>query len=99
MWLQREFHSLLGGDGSSGLVLLVLPGIWETRNNSSNSLGRSSLASCNISRAPNTEFGRLTRNHNKQFHKVVIDRRRTRRLEDEDIFISNRRMDLNGSLE
>jgi hypothetical protein len=49
-------YSLLGGDRSSGLVFLVLPGIWETRDNSSNSLGRSSLASCNMSPAPITEL-------------------------------------------
>jgi hypothetical protein len=35
----------LGGDGSSGLVLLVLSGIWEAWNDGSDPLGRRGLAS------------------------------------------------------
>jgi hypothetical protein len=54
VWRHRVLASLLGGDRGSGLVFLVLPGIWETRDNCSNSLGRSSLASCNISPVPKT---------------------------------------------
>ena len=41
----------------------------------------------------------LTRNHNQQLHQVIVDIRRTRRLENEHIFVPYRRMYLDASLE
>lgn len=40
----REVYDLLGSDRSSGLVLLVLTGVWEAWDYGSDPLGRSSLA-------------------------------------------------------
>jgi hypothetical protein len=74
---ERNLCSLLCGDGSPRLVFLVLSGIWETRDHSSNSLRRSSLASYLISPSANCKIRELTRDHDEQFHEVIIDRRWT----------------------
>ena len=42
---------------------------------------------------------RLTRNHDEQFHEMVVDGGRGRRLDDEYILISDRRVNLDRSLE
>lgn len=41
----------------------------------------------------------LTRDHDEQFHQVVVDQGRAGRLQDEDILVTDRRVDLDRSLE
>lgn len=48
----------LGGDGGSGFIFLILPGVRETRNDSRDAPCGSSATGIN---------------HDKQFHQVVID--------------------------
>ena len=42
---------------------------------------------------------RHTRDHNQEFHQMIIDTRRTRALQDKDILITDRRVDLDRGLE
>lgn len=41
----------------------------------------------------------LTRDHDEQLHEVVVDRRRAGTLDDEDVLISHRAVDLHRRLE
>jgi hypothetical protein len=83
-WLVQEPHNnLLGSDGGTRLVLLVLAGVREAGDDGSDALGGSGLA---------------RGNHDEELHEVVVDIRGRGRLEDEDVLVTDRLVDLDRGL-
>ena len=67
-----------GRDWSARLVFLVLTSVWEVGQDGGDSTGRGSFAGID---------------HNEEFHNTVVDVARSGRLEDKDIFVTDRLSD------